>query len=114
MNEARSSARSTKEKFWQGHIDGWKVSGLSQPAYCQGNLLALSTFGYWRRKLQASKPDRPRFYPLAASRPLHSAFHQSSENSIRLTLDGNRFTIEIGDEFSPSTLQRIILALEQI
>ncbi len=114
MNKAGENNRSTKEKFWQGHIDRWKSSGLSQQVYCQNNLLVLATFGYWRRKLQVSEPERPHFYPLAVSGALQSAVPRSCDNSIRLVLDGNRFTIEIDDKFSPSTLQRLILALEQI
>jgi hypothetical protein len=117
MGGVSVGAKSTKEKFWQEHIAEWKASGLSQRVYCQRNLLAVATFGYWRRKLklQIGKSDKPRFYPLAvAGGPHQAACLQKGGNSLRLLLDENRFTLEINDEFSPSTLQRLILALEQI
>lgn len=116
MGEAEVEERSAKEKFWQGHITGWKASGLSQQVYCRNNHLAVATFGYWRRKLklQMGRSDKPRFYPLAVATPHQTAYLQKGGNAIRLVLDENRFIIEIDDEFSPSTLQRLILALEQI
>jgi hypothetical protein len=70
----------------------------------------------WRRKLklQIGKSDKPRFYPLAVAGPHQTACLQKGGNFLRLLLEGNRFIIEIDDEFSPSTLQRLILVLEQI
>jgi hypothetical protein len=114
MEGAEIVERSAKEKFWQGHIAGWKASGHSQQVYCRNNNLAVATFGYWRRKLQVEKSDKPRFYPLAVTAPSKTVHLSKGENAIRLVLDGNRFSIEIGDNFSPSTLQRLILALEHI
>ena len=116
MSEKEFKEWAAKERFWQRHIAGWKASGLSQRAYCHNNHLAVATFGYWRRKLklQMGKSDTPRFYPLAVSGSLQLANHQCGEKSLRLVLDENRFTIVIGDDFSPATLQRLILALEQI
>lgn len=116
MNGVAVGAKSAKEKFWQEHIAEWRVSGLSQRVYCQRNLLAVATFGYWRRKLklQRGKSGKPIFYPLAVSGTLQSADPRSCDNSIRLLLDEKRFVIEIDDNFSPPTLQRLILTLEQI
>jgi hypothetical protein len=71
MGKGEVDTKAEKEKFWQEHIDGWRSSGLSQQAYCRNNHLAMSTFGYWRRKLkvQMDKSDKPRFYPLALAGP---------------------------------------------
>ena len=116
MDGVALGTKSAKEKFWQEHIAEWKASGLSQRVYCQRNLLAVATFGYWRRKLklQSGKSNKPRFYPLAVTAPHQTACLQKGVNSLRLALDENRFIIEIDDEFPTSTLQRLILALEQI
>ncbi len=116
MDEVAVGAKPGKEIFWQEHIAGWRASGLSQRVYCRNNHLAVATFGYWRRKLklQIGKSDKPRFYPLAVAGPHQAAFLKRGGHSLRLLLGENRFIIEIDDEFSPSTLQRLILALEQI
>lgn len=117
MDEADATERSTKGKFWQAHIAAWKTSGLSQQVYCRNNHLAVATFGYWRRKLNLlveKQNNKPRFYPLAIAAPKQAASTPKFENTIRLSLDDKRFVIEIDDEFSPATLQRLILALEQL
>jgi len=116
MGVTEEEGRSAKEKFWQGHIAGWETSGLSQQVYCRNNNLAVASFGYWRRKfkLQVAKPDKPRFYPLTVTTPSKTAHLSKGEHAIRLVLDRQRFIIEIDDEFSSATLQRLILALEEI
>ena len=45
-----------KRHYWQQHIDAWQRSGLSQKAYCQREALAVSNFGYWRRRLSGGTP----------------------------------------------------------
>ena len=117
MGKGEVDTKAEKEQFWQEHIAGWRSSGLSQQAYCRNNHLAMATFGYWRRKLklQMDKSDKPRFYPLAiAGPPQTGRLSQGGGCTIRLALAGKRFRIEIDDEFSSATLQRLILALEQI
>jgi len=55
-----------KRHYWQQHIDAWQRSGLSQKAYCQREALAVSNFGYWRRRLSGGTPDT-RFIPLGVA-----------------------------------------------
>lgn len=50
------------EAQWRSILSAFADSGLSQKAFCEREGLALSTFGYWKRKLQsggaaASSPD---------------------------------------------------------
>lgn len=46
-----------KAASWKSHLDGWRVSGLSQAAYCSRHGLSLSSFGYWRRTLAPKSED---------------------------------------------------------
>lgn len=46
-----------KEQFWSGHLSGWRSSGLSRREYCAREKLAVSTLGYWQRRLRGkAKP----------------------------------------------------------
>lgn len=113
MRTESTGGRSAKQKYWQNHIKGWKESGLSQAAYCEAQSLAIQTFGYWRRKLKVSGEEaRPRFFPLAVMASHSSA--TASRARIKLTLQEQRFSIEVDDDFSANTLQRLIAALEQL
>jgi hypothetical protein len=37
--------------IWQGRIDGWLASGMTQTDYCQQQGISLYAFGYWRSRL---------------------------------------------------------------
>jgi hypothetical protein len=43
----------TRER-WQQHIEGFKSSGLTRKEYCEKNQINVSTFDYWREKLNPS------------------------------------------------------------
>ncbi len=44
----------TKER-WQRHIEDFKSSGLTRKAYCEKQQINVSTFDYWREKLDPSE-----------------------------------------------------------
>lgn len=37
-------------QYWREHINTWRGSGISAPAYCQLHQLIYHQFSYWRRK----------------------------------------------------------------
>jgi len=42
-----------RRRFWTGHLQGWKQSGLSQAEYCRRQHLSAATFGWWKTRLTA-------------------------------------------------------------
>jgi hypothetical protein len=38
--------------YWRGHSEAWKLSGLSQQAYCERHNISLKNFGNWRAQLK--------------------------------------------------------------
>lgn len=52
-------------RTWKETLRRFETSGLSQRAFCEEEDLSLSTFSYWRRKLEPSQdPGEVRFIPL--------------------------------------------------
>jgi hypothetical protein len=51
-------AISQKQTFWQQHIQAWQNSSLSQSAYCAKHELSLASFGYWRKRVKLSSPQK--------------------------------------------------------
>ena len=37
-------------EFWQGHLEAWRQSGLTQVVYCATHGLSIKSFYRWRRK----------------------------------------------------------------
>ena len=54
-------SQGAKRDHWQQQIDNWQRSGLSQKQYCLSHSLALSTFCYWKKRLNRQDPVRPKF-----------------------------------------------------
>ena len=51
MGSQSESKTQCKQDYWKEQIQNWKISGLSQKQYCLDHSLALSTFCYWKRRL---------------------------------------------------------------
>ncbi|MEE4243619.1 MAG: hypothetical protein V2I36_19315 [Desulfopila sp.] len=102
-----------KKKFWQNHIEACGKSGLSQVEYCQARKIPLSTFGYWKRKLNQSDKTKPVFYPIAIS-PDHVRYDNEKTTGLILHLKDGRFSLEIENGFSTSTLARVVSTLEKL
>lgn len=37
-------------QFWEGHVEAWRQSGLTQVSYCAHHGLGIKAFGRWLRK----------------------------------------------------------------
>ena len=115
MEQSAKKDRDSKHAYWRHHIDSWQESGQSQQRYCRNQGIALSTFGYWRRKLTTRNVEKPRFYPLVISTDTPVTETSRAQSSgLRLFLGDNRFTIEIDERFSPSTLSEVVTTLDQL
>lgn len=51
-------AISSKQTFWQQHLQAWESSGLSQSAYCRKHALSLTNFAYWRKRFKSETPTK--------------------------------------------------------
>ena len=105
-----TSRRDTKKDYWQQQISNWKTSGLSQKEFCLRQALALSTFSYWKRRIEKPEAEKIKFYPLSI--PPSSV--PSVDSGLLLFIGKKRFAIEVKEEFSPAVLKKLILALEKI
>ena len=95
--------------FWQSHIDSWTISGLSQAEYCRQNSLKRHQFAYWKKRLQ--KEDLPiEFVQIPEETVASIATPGNTGSSLRLTVS-SRFTIDVPDNFTPDTLDKILCIL---
>jgi len=110
LQEANQSKVKPKNKRrqWEEHIDRWQSSGLTQADYCDRSGVKLSTFRYWRKRL--ATPDTPvTLVPVGFS----SDGSASSVQGLTLVL-GERYKVEVGDNFNSSTLARLVDTLARL
>ena len=101
------------EQFWRTHLESWAPSGLSQAEYCRRNDLNISRFRYRKRKFD-KKDFSLEFIQLpTTTEPVKSnrLFQHTATPSLRITM-GSEFTIEVLDDFSPVTLEEVLLTLK--
>lgn len=111
MKFTESTEEFSKKQYWQKHVASWRESKLSQVEYCRINDLSIKNFGYWKRKESEAVSAHPRFFPLVAAGPGPMALRASA---LQLNIQEKRFSIEVGADFSPVTLRRLIATLEQL
>ena len=48
--KAQEMAKRQTRAFWEGHLEGWRQSGLTQVTYCASFGLGIKSFARWRRR----------------------------------------------------------------
>ncbi|MBU0943950.1 MAG: hypothetical protein KJ804_00410 [Proteobacteria bacterium] len=96
------------------HISCLKKSHLTQCQYCLRQGIAISTFSYWIGKFGkgAEKPGATLFYPLTVKGVSTSVDRKGFQAGIRLSLCNDKFKIDLEEEFSATTLKKLIATLE--
>jgi len=105
-------ARVQKRKIWQEHLAAWQEASISQAEYCRRNEISPRSFSYWKKKQHQKRVNSTSFVPVPIA-PIMAAGNKIGGNSLCLLL-GDRYRIEVCDDFSPLTLQRLVHVLEQM
>lgn len=100
-----------RRRQFEGHIRRWRSSGLTQAEYCRRNDLKCSAFHYWRRRLATSAAAVTLVQVPVGLNRNGSGYQPCQELTLIL---GNRYKVEIGDNFNPSTLARLVDTLGQL
>ncbi len=99
--------RSRNQHRWQAHVTQQVKSGLNRAEYCRQHSLSYHALTYWCRRL-----SKPMCLPERSLVPviLRSSIQQMEEQqaaSLKILLPGQA-TIEIGDDFLPATLNKLL------
>ena len=95
--------------YWRRHIRQHQQSGLSRAEYCRQHHLSYHAMAYWQKKLARPGSVSPSLVPVPIRNILQS--HGSKEAGIHIILD-NRIRIEVREQFSASTLHKVLTVLE--
>lgn len=116
MELSNTQNHTSKQKYWGKHISCWKKSCLSQKQYCLSHGIAISTFSYWKRKLinLNETPGPKRFFALTVKDAGSPLIKQATHTGIHLSLCNDKYKIDFENEFSETTLKKLIATLETI
>ena len=95
------------QRHWHAHVAQQVKSGLNRAEYCRQHNLSYHALTYWCKKL--SKPPHPpekSLVPVTLHNSIQRIAGQQSV-SLKILLPGQA-AIEIGDNFLPATLNRLL------
>jgi hypothetical protein len=96
-------------RFWEQHINRWKESGIKQTEYCRINGLSPKSFTYWKCKLK-KEPETTTFFPITLK--TSPTLQNPIKHEALKLICNDKYRVEIGDDFSSTTLTRLIRTLE--
>lgn len=103
--------KSEKRRFWEKHIEQWKVSGHSQVVYCRLNDVNVKSFRYWKRRIVLVGCESALVeLPLLKSLPVSLL---PPPPQLCLVVD-QHYRIEIAKGFDSEELERVVRVLGRI
>ncbi len=110
-NKTKQNIQSRNQRHWQAHVDAQKQSGLNRTEYCRQHKLSYHTLTYWHKKLYQPSSKKTTLVPV----PFHSITLpspvQPDSSALKIILQGS-LSVEVGDNFSPTTLVRLLATLD--
>jgi len=102
---------SCSQRHWQAHVNALKQSGLSRTEYCRQHNLSYHALTYWCRKLSRPNSSEATLVPVTLRYNRGHNLVQPARAALKVILPG-RLSVEVGDNFSPATLTRLLATLE--
>ena len=112
-SESSEKSSQKKESYWQKHITECSGSGLSQAEYCRRFGIGLSTFHYWKKRLSSQRTSAEERSIIALPFPQPSLPISPPLKALMVHV-GSDFRIEIGGDFCPEILEKVITTLERL
>lgn len=105
--------RQRSRRHWQAHIFAQRRSGLSRAAYCKEHNLSYDAATYWNKKLSQPGQEQTNLVPVRFSSNIAINPGQTARSGSGLkVILPNKIVIEVGDDFSPATLKKLLTTLE--
>jgi hypothetical protein len=98
---------------WRALVAGYEASGVSQRAFCERRGVALSTFRYWRARLErTAREERPALPQALQLLPVQIVADPAAGTDSGIVLRaGAGVRIEVASGFDAATLQRVLATL---
>lgn len=98
-------------RYWHAHVKALRQSGLSRAEYCRQHNLSYHALTYWYRKLSRAGSSETTLVPISIGRNRGQDNIQPDRAALKVVLPGS-LSVEVGDNFSPTTLIRLLTVLE--
>ncbi len=108
--EIKKQTRSHKHRHWQAHVTQQGQSGISRAEYCRQHRLSYHALTYWCKKLSIPEERNMSLVPVTIQHDMQRVAPNHSE-PLKILLRGV-VTVEVGDNFNPLTLNKLLDIME--
>jgi hypothetical protein len=108
---AHQNEQAIRRRQWLAHIKAQKNSGLNRTEYCKQYNLSYNAMTYWYGKALAPLVAKTTLVPVPFQRDTVRRYPRHEQVGLCITLS-KTISIEVGDNFSSSTLTRLLDTLE--
>ena len=110
-NKTKQNNRSLNQRHWQAHVKAQRQSGLNRTEYCKQHKLSYHALSYWHKKLYQPSSKKSTLVPVPFHNMALTSSVQPDSSALKIILPGN-LSVEVSDNFSPTTLVRLLATLE--
>lgn len=110
--QSTKAERQRRVRHWQAHISAQKGSGLSRAEYCKQHNLSYHAASYWSRKFSQPEHKQTNLIPVSFSSSIKINRERSTRSELKVILP-SKIAIEVGDDFSPVALAKLLAVLER-
>lgn len=101
---------SNNRRHWQMHVKACRESGLTRAEYCRQHNISCRALAYWHKKLSSPTVKESVLVPVSLGQGKSGNCISPGQADLKIIMPGMK--IEIGENFSPSSLLRLLDVLE--
>ena len=111
INQKHQASQAGDSKKWQAHLAAQAKSGLSRAEYCRRQQISYHAFVYWRKRLSKTAGNIVALVPITLQADPERGVSHGSAAGLTIVLPG-KISIAVSDNFSSTTLNRLLNVLE--
>jgi len=110
--QSRQADQLRRIRHWRAHLSAQKESGLSRAEYCRQHQLSYHAATYWNRRLSKPASQETTLVPVTFASSMKIGPAPANRSVLKVILP-NKIAVEVDDSFSPTTLTKLLAALER-
>ena len=105
--------QSLSQRHWKAHLTAQKKSGLSRAEYCRQHQLSYHASTYWNKKFSKRSGKQTTLVPVTLGPSIRKENPLVAVQSTLKIILPDKIAVEVGDNFSPVSLSRLLATLER-
>jgi len=111
MAQQTNRSKKNSPRQWQAHLKALSRCGLSRAEYCRQHRLSYHALSYWYKKYSRPNSSKTSLIQIPSAQCVGQTSKQAGKSPLKIILPG-QLAIEVDSNFCPTTLAKLLTALE--